>query len=62
MGKDQPTVYALEGSVAVGGAALKWLQSSLGILKNVDDTELVIIAFMCSFFCFSIVISFEIER
>lgn len=41
MGKDQPTVYALEGSVAVGGAALKWLQNKLGILKNVNDSELV---------------------
>lgn len=41
MGKDQPTVYALEGSVAVGGAALRWLQNQLGMLKNTEESELV---------------------
>lgn len=40
LGKNQPPVYALEGSVAVGGAALKWLQNNLSIIKNVaKDTE-----------------------
>lgn len=41
MGKDQPAIYALEGSVAVGGAALRWLQNRLGMLKSTDESELV---------------------
>ncbi|XP_037031870.1 glycerol kinase [Bradysia coprophila] len=39
LGKDKPAVYALEGSVAVAGSALKWLQNNLKILKNIDDSE-----------------------
>lgn len=32
-GKDPP-VYALEGNIAIGGAALKWLKDSLGLLND----------------------------
>lgn len=39
LGKDQPAVYALEGSVAVGGAALEWLQSSLGFSESPAESE-----------------------
>lgn len=39
MGKNEPTIYALEGSVAVGGAALHWLQNRLGMLKNTEESE-----------------------
>lgn len=42
LGKDKPAVYALEGSVAVAGSALKWLQNNLKILKNIDDSEQVV--------------------
>lgn len=31
----------IEGSVAVAGSALKWLQNNLKILKNIDDSEQV---------------------
>ncbi|XP_072400887.1 glycerol kinase 3-like isoform X1 [Diabrotica undecimpunctata] len=37
---NSPAVYALEGSVAVAGAAIKWLRDNMGFLKDVDkDTE-----------------------
>ncbi|KAJ8919968.1 hypothetical protein NQ315_006498 [Exocentrus adspersus] len=37
---DAPAVYALEGSVAVAGAAMKWLRDNMGFLNNVQkDTE-----------------------
>lgn len=39
LGKDSPTIYALEGAVAVGGSALKWLKNSLGLLKSEDEVE-----------------------
>lgn len=41
MGKDQPTIYALEGSVAVGGTALHWLESKMGLFKKGEDSELL---------------------
>ncbi|KAJ8965495.1 hypothetical protein NQ314_004083 [Rhamnusium bicolor] len=35
-----PAVYALEGSVAVAGAAVKWLRDNMGFIKDVQkDTE-----------------------
>ncbi len=33
------TVYALEGSVFVAGAAIQWLRDGLGIIKNSAETE-----------------------
>lgn len=37
---DEPTVYALEGSVAVAGAAMNWLRDNMGFIKDVQkDTE-----------------------
>lgn len=41
-GKDQPVVYALEGSIAIAGAALKWLKNNLGLIENIykDSEEL----------------------
>lgn len=41
MGPKAPAVYALEGSVAVGGSALKWLQNNLNILNCPTESELV---------------------
>ena len=32
-------MYALEGSVFVGGAAIQWLRDGLGILKNAAESE-----------------------
>ncbi|XP_044728466.1 glycerol kinase-like [Chrysoperla carnea] len=40
MGKEAAPVYALEGSVAVAGAAIKWLRDNLGLISDVNrDTE-----------------------
>lgn len=35
----QPAVYALEGSIAVTGAAIQWLRDQLGILDAAGDSE-----------------------
>jgi glycerol kinase len=34
-----PPVYALEGNIAIGGAALKWLKDNLGLLNDAADSE-----------------------
>lgn len=39
LGKNAPTYYALEGSVAIAGAAVRWLRDNLGIIKNSADVE-----------------------
>ncbi|UYV70123.1 GK, partial [Cordylochernes scorpioides] len=39
LGPDAPTIYALEGSVAVAGAAIKRLRDSLGIIKSTSEVE-----------------------
>jgi glycerol kinase len=36
---DQPARYALEGSVAIGGALVQWLRDSLGLIKNSAEVE-----------------------
>ena len=36
---DAPAVYALEGSVAVTGAAIQWLRDQLGIIKSSSEIE-----------------------
>jgi glycerol kinase len=36
---DAPVVYALEGSVAVTGAAVQWLRDQLGIISGAADSE-----------------------
>lgn len=35
----QPPVFALEGSIAITGAAIKWLRDNMGIIKNASETE-----------------------
>ncbi|XP_015121757.1 glycerol kinase isoform X2 [Diachasma alloeum] len=39
MGPNSPAVYALEGSVAVAGAAIKWLRDNLKLIKDVNESE-----------------------
>jgi glycerol kinase len=36
---DAPPVYALEGSIAVTGAAVQWLRDQLGIVASADEVE-----------------------
>lgn len=41
LGPNSPPVYALEGSVAIAGAALNWLRDNLNLLDNNADSELL---------------------
>jgi glycerol kinase len=34
LGPNQPIVYALEGSIAIAGAAITWLRDNLGIITE----------------------------
>ena len=40
-GPEQPTHFAIEGSIATTGAAVKWLRDSLGIIKSAEESELI---------------------
>ena len=41
-GKNNKDVtYALEGSIAYTGSTLEWLKNNLGILENVDESEVI---------------------
>lgn len=39
LGPKSPPVYALEGSVAVAGAAIKWLRDNMKLIKDVHESE-----------------------
>ncbi|KAG5137283.1 hypothetical protein JHK82_022014 [Glycine max] len=39
LGPNAPTNYALEGSVAIAGAAVQWLRDSLGIISSASEIE-----------------------
>lgn len=39
LGPNAPTNYALEGSVAIAGAAVQWLRDGLGLITNAKDVE-----------------------
>ncbi|KAF7831527.1 Glycerol kinase [Senna tora] len=39
LGPQAQTNYALEGSIAIAGAAVQWLRDSLGIIKNASEVE-----------------------
>ncbi|XP_045491272.1 glycerol kinase-like [Colias croceus] len=41
LGPDAPAIYALEGSVAVAGDTLQWLQKGMGIINDISDTEVL---------------------
>jgi glycerol kinase len=36
---DEPTVYALEGSIAMTGSLVQWLRDNLGLLAHADEVE-----------------------
>jgi glycerol kinase len=35
----EPPMYALEGSIAIAGAAVQWLRDNLGLIQDARDTE-----------------------
>ncbi|CAK9185617.1 unnamed protein product [Ilex paraguariensis] len=39
LGPNSPANYALEGSIAIAGAAVQWLRDSLGIIKTASEIE-----------------------
>lgn len=41
LGEGTPPVYGLEGSVAVAGSAVKWLQDTTGVIQSSSDIEAV---------------------
>ncbi|CAG0912288.1 unnamed protein product [Notodromas monacha] len=41
LGADAPPIYALEGSVAVGGGLVRWLRDNIGIIQKDADIELL---------------------
>ncbi|KAF4086643.1 hypothetical protein AMELA_G00086050 [Ameiurus melas] len=52
MGKDKPAHYALEGSVAIAGAVVRWLKDNLGILKSSSEIEKLAAAVGTSYGCY----------
>ncbi|XP_039185480.1 glycerol kinase isoform X7 [Crotalus tigris] len=39
LGRDKAVYYALEGSVAIAGAVVRWLRDNLGIAKSSEEVE-----------------------
>lgn len=39
LGPDKPVIYALEGSVAIAGALIRWLRDNLGIISDSSYVE-----------------------
>ncbi|KAF4075138.1 hypothetical protein AMELA_G00231150 [Ameiurus melas] len=39
LGRDKPACYALEGSVAIAGAVVRWLKDNLGIIQSSTELE-----------------------
>ncbi|XP_036097307.1 glycerol kinase-like [Molossus molossus] len=39
LGRDKPVCYALEGSVAIAGALIRWLRDNLGIINSSEEVE-----------------------
>lgn len=41
LGMDGKVTYALEGSVFIGGAVIKWLRDELGLIKNARECDIL---------------------
>ncbi|XP_036596189.1 glycerol kinase-like [Trichosurus vulpecula] len=39
LGRNKPVYYALEGLVAIAGAAVRWLKDNLGIIETTEEIE-----------------------
>ena len=37
--KDGPTYYAMEGSIAIAGAAITWLRDNLNVINNYEEVD-----------------------
>uniref|UniRef100_A0A8D3EB16 glycerol kinase n=1 Tax=Scophthalmus maximus TaxID=52904 RepID=A0A8D3EB16_SCOMX len=52
MGKDEPACYALEGSVAIAGAVVRWLKDNMGIVQSSSEIETLAAAVGTSYGCY----------
>ncbi|XP_072302977.1 glycerol kinase 3 isoform X1 [Eucyclogobius newberryi] len=52
LGRDKPACYALEGSVAIAGAVVRWLQDNLGIIASHEELEKLAAAVGTSYGCY----------
>ncbi|XP_077392459.1 glycerol kinase-like isoform X1 [Festucalex cinctus] len=52
LGKDQPTCYALEGSVAIAGAVVRWLKDNMGIVQSSEEIEKLAASAGTSYGCY----------
>ena len=39
LGPNKPAIYALEGSVAVAGASIRWLRDNLSIASSYEEID-----------------------
>uniref|UniRef100_A0A7N6B659 glycerol kinase n=1 Tax=Anabas testudineus TaxID=64144 RepID=A0A7N6B659_ANATE len=52
LGKDEPACYALEGSVAIAGAVVRWLKDNMGIVQSSSEIEKLAAAAGTSYGCY----------
>lgn len=52
LGRDKPACYALEGSVAIAGAVVRWLQDNLGIIGSSKELEKLAASVGTSYGCY----------
>eukprot|EP00064_Thunnus_orientalis_P010996 superscaffoldBa00001544_g11026 len=52
LGRDKPACYALEGSVAIAGAVVRWLQDNLGIIGTSEELEKLAASVGTSYGCY----------
>uniref|UniRef100_A0A3B5B5Y9 Glycerol kinase-like n=1 Tax=Stegastes partitus TaxID=144197 RepID=A0A3B5B5Y9_9TELE len=52
LGRDQPACYALEGSVAIAGAVVRWLHDNLGIIESSEELEKLAASVGTSYGCY----------
>uniref|UniRef100_A0A8C6NP97 Probable glycerol kinase n=1 Tax=Nothobranchius furzeri TaxID=105023 RepID=A0A8C6NP97_NOTFU len=52
LGKDGPACYALEGSVAIAGAVIRWLKDNMGIVQSSSEIETLAAAAGTSYGCY----------
>lgn len=41
LGPKEPPQYALEGSIAIGGAGVSWLRDQMGLIDSAEESESV---------------------
>ncbi|CAL8308055.1 unnamed protein product [Merluccius merluccius] len=52
LGRDKPACYALEGSVAIAGAVVRWLRDNLGIIQTSEELEKLAASVGTSYGCY----------